>query len=153
MCDTTTRFPLATLSIALACVSFWLAPSANAQLVSACDLTIFGDAGMDDWPFVMNQAINLTDHPADDRFGKWSPDGSKMAFTTYRDGNEEIYVVDADESNVVNLTNHPAGDSVAGWSPDGTRIAFSSDCDGDREVYVNGCGWVQPGQSHQRPWL
>jgi Tol biopolymer transport system component len=136
MCDTTTRFPLATLCIALACGSFSFAPSAKAQLVPANDLTIFADAGRDDWPFIMNQAVNLTDHPGDDRFGVWSPDGSKMAFITYRDGNDEIYVVDADGSNVVNLTNHEASDGLGGWSPDGTKIAFSTDRDGDREVYV-----------------
>ena len=37
----------------------------------------------------------------------WSPDGSQLAFVSNRDGNSEIYVVNADGSNVRRLTNHP----------------------------------------------
>ena len=40
-------------------------------------------------------------HPA------WSPDGAKIAFTSTRDGNSEIYVMNADGTGVVNLTNQP----------------------------------------------
>ena len=43
---------------------------------------------------------------------------SKIAFTSTRDGNREIYVMDAsDGSNLTNLTNHPATDENLGWSP------------------------------------
>ena len=47
----------------------------------------------------------------------WSPDSSKITFTSDRDGNWEIYVVDADGSNLTNLTNNPAGDGFPVWSP------------------------------------
>jgi Tol biopolymer transport system component len=64
-----------------------------------------------------------------------SPDGMRIAFTSNRDGNQEIYVINADGSNPRNLTNNPASDSSPAWSPDGTRIAFVSDRDGNSEIY------------------
>ncbi|HKC62893.1 MAG TPA: DPP IV N-terminal domain-containing protein [Pyrinomonadaceae bacterium] len=62
----------------------------------------------------------------------------KIAFTSMRDGNAEIYVMNADGSNQVNLTKNPAKDQNPSWSPDGSRIAFVSERDGDipGNVYV-----------------
>lgn len=54
----------------------------------------------------------------------WSPDGTKIAFTTNRNGNYEVYVMNADGSGVKNLTRNPADDSSPTWSSDGSRIAF-----------------------------
>ena len=66
----------------------------------------------------------------------WSPDGKRIAFTSSRDGNYEIYLMDAGGGNVRNLTNHPAQDNYAAWSPDGRRLAFISNRDGAYNVYV-----------------
>jgi Tol biopolymer transport system component len=59
-----------------------------------------------------------------------------IAFVSERDGNGEVYVMDADGSNPTNLTNNAAWDVYPAWSPDGTRIAFVSDRDGSYEIYV-----------------
>jgi len=48
-----------------------------------------------------------------------------IAFTSRRDGNLEIYVMNADGSQQRNLTNDPAEDDAAAWSPDGQRLAFN----------------------------
>ena len=50
-------------------------------------------------------------------------------FVSTRDGNEEIYVMNADGSNPVNLTKNDSRDTMPSWSPDGTKIAFVSDRD------------------------
>ena len=68
------------------------------------------------------------------------PAGNRIAFVSDRDGNFEIYVMDADGSNQQRLTDNPAQDWWSSWSPDGSRIAFYS-CPGGRitttsEIYV-----------------
>jgi hypothetical protein len=65
----------------------------------------------------------------------WSPDGTKIAVASNRDGNWEIYVVNADGSGSQRLTNNPATDLRPRWSPDGTKIAFQTNRDGNQEVY------------------
>jgi len=61
----------------------------------------------------------------------------EIAFVRTRDGNAEIYVIDAGGSRQFNLTNNPAPDSwPLAWSPDGARIAFRSGRDGNDEIYV-----------------
>jgi len=59
-----------------------------------------------------------------------------ILFSTNRDGNREIYMMDADGSNPVNLTNNTGNDRYPDWSPDGSKIVFSSDRDGNFEVYI-----------------
>src|SRR3989304_8943053 len=60
----------------------------------------------------------------------------RLIFSSNRDGNWEIYMMNADGSNPVNLTHHPADDRGPRWSPDGERIAFVSNRDGNEEIYV-----------------
>ena len=62
--------------------------------------------------------------------------GKKIAFTSNRDGNYEIYVMNSDGSEQINLTNNPADDGYTSWSPDGKKIAFTSARDGNNEIYV-----------------
>lgn len=60
----------------------------------------------------------------------------QIAFTSNRDGNAEIYIMNADGSNVRRLTNSPLADYSPAWSPDGSQIAFTSNRDGAAEIYV-----------------
>jgi Tol biopolymer transport system component/DNA-binding winged helix-turn-helix (wHTH) protein len=80
--------------------------------------------------------MRLTNNPANDQYASWSPDGTKIAFTSNRDGKDEIYVMDAAGSNVRRLTHNATTDDHPAWSPDGTKIAFHSDRDGNLEIYV-----------------
>ena len=68
----------------------------------------------------------------------WSPDGSQIVFASSRDGDFEIFIMDADGSNQQKLTDNNIEDfaSPGAWSPDGDKIAFSSERDGDSEIYI-----------------
>jgi hypothetical protein len=60
---------------------------------------------------------------------------TKIAFMSQRNGNNEIYAMNADGSNPIRLTNNAATDYYPSFSGDGTKIAFTSGRDGNNEVY------------------
>lgn len=66
----------------------------------------------------------------------WSPDGKRIAYASNRDGDFEIYVMNANGSAVSQLTDNDTQDDLPSWSPDGRRLTFVSDRDGNAEVYV-----------------
>jgi len=74
--------------------------------------------------------------PLDVQAPAWSPDGRTIVFVSWRDGNGEVYAMDADGSGPRNLTQNPAKDVHPAWSPDGRKIAFVSRRDGNSEIYV-----------------
>ena len=68
--------------------------------------------------------INLTQHLKSDRSPSWSPDGTRIAFSSDRDGDYEIYVMNADGTHPIQLTDDPwASDFGPAWSPDGHRAS------------------------------
>ena len=67
---------------------------------------------------------NLSQNSALDFSPDWSPDGKGIVFTSNSDGNNEIYLMNADGTNQTRLTNNPSDDSSPGWSPDGSKNAF-----------------------------
>ena len=74
---------------------------------------------------VQSRLRRLTNHDALDGGPSWSPDGTQIAFQSDRDGNWNIYVMDAaDGSNPRPLIFERNSDLYPSWSPDGTQIAF-----------------------------
>jgi len=78
----------------------------------------------------------LTSNTLPDTNPAWSPDGTRIAFVSSRDGNAEIYVMSADGSNPTRLTNNSVGDTNPTWSPDGSRIAFLSGQSGVNTIWI-----------------
>jgi hypothetical protein len=69
----------------------------------------------------------------------------KIAFSSTRDRNAEIYVMHDDGSHQTRLTNHPAFDDQPTWSPDGSKIAFRTNRDGGNyEIYVMNADGTNP---------
>ena len=69
---------------------------------------------------------NLTNDPGEDTYPTWSPDGKRIAFTSTRGGNFNIYLMDADGKNLKQLTKHQGKyPYCAEWSPDGRRIVYN----------------------------
>lgn len=71
-----------------------------------------------------------------DRDPAWSPDGSKIAFTSIRNGKADIYIMNADGSNLTRLTDNPDNDSSLLWSPDEDMIAFESERNRGTQIYL-----------------
>jgi Tol biopolymer transport system component len=66
----------------------------------------------------------LTDTPGYDAEAVYSPDGSKILFTSIRDGDLELYTMDPDGSNQTRITYELGYDGGAFFSPDGERIVY-----------------------------
>jgi dipeptidyl aminopeptidase/acylaminoacyl peptidase len=71
-----------------------------------------------------------------DQHPNFSPDGQKIVFTSRRDQDFEIYVMNANGSDQRRLTYSRGIDKAPVFSPDGSRIAFTSNRDGNYEIYV-----------------
>ena len=85
--------------------------------------------------FIMNddgsQRRRVTqDATAVDGNPRWSPDGTQIAFARYMDGvnytSSEIFIINADGTDLLRLTDNDTIDAYPTWSPDGTQLAFTS---------------------------
>ncbi|TML01241.1 MAG: hypothetical protein E6G40_03580, partial [Actinobacteria bacterium] len=75
---------------------------------------------------------DLSNDSASDSQPAWSPDGTKVAFTSNRTGNNDVWVMNADGSGQADLSKDPAPDSDPIFAPDqGWRMAFTSGRDGN----------------------
>jgi uncharacterized protein YjdB len=97
----------------------------------------------------LSQLTKLTP-PTDTATGSdptFSPDGSRIAFVTQRDGNAEIYVMNADGSVVTRVTNDPQGDGRPAFTADGQSVVFhSSRAAGKQQIWsvnIDGSGLTQ----------
>jgi TolB protein len=67
----------------------------------------------------------------------WSPDGRQIAFASWREGNQDIYIFSFDTQEVYNLTNTPSRhEDYPSWSPDGTLLAFSAVEAGRETIFI-----------------
>jgi Tol biopolymer transport system component len=66
----------------------------------------------------------------------WSPDGTRIAFESTRNGNPEIWVMNADGSDPVNVSDAAGVDTEPAWSPDGSQITFTSNRAGEYDLWA-----------------
>ena len=71
-------------------------------------------------------ASHLSSPRGEEIFPRFSPDGSKIAFSASYDGNADVYVVPADGGTPERVTYHPAFDRLLDWTPDGGELLFAS---------------------------
>ncbi|HEV2808985.1 MAG TPA: hypothetical protein VGV93_01135 [Acidimicrobiales bacterium] len=78
-----------------------------------------------------SEQVNLTNNPFSDVFPAWSPDSTKITFSSDRaePNNADVYVMNNDGSGVTRLTNAPGEDRGTSWTSDGEKIVFHSSRD------------------------
>ena len=91
--------------------------------------TLRGD-GSDARPLITDDEFRLDRHPA------WSPDGSRIAWTSYVGGDGNIWRANADGSGRVRLTTNVEQDQIPSWSPDGRWIVHTADRSNLNELWI-----------------
>jgi Tol biopolymer transport system component/imidazolonepropionase-like amidohydrolase len=81
-------------------------------------------------------ARRITDYFNDAHLPVWSPDGTRLAYYAYRDGDYDLWTVRPDGSDARQLTHGEDDDRDPAWSPDGKSIAFASDRGGSYDIWV-----------------
>ncbi|MFN0198216.1 MAG: TolB family protein [Planctomycetaceae bacterium] len=66
----------------------------------------------------------------------WSPDGSRIAFSSSHAGNQDVYTIKPDGSELIRLTDSPRSDFRPVYAPGGNWIAFTSARTGNYEIFV-----------------
>lgn len=126
-----TRIRAAALAASLALSAPALA--GEVDLVRSPSLSPDGTAVVFTWrgdlwwvPTGGGRAVRLTSHPADETRSAWSPDGRTIAFESDRTGFENVWLMDADGSNVRQLTREDVPLALTGWTADGAGVTISS---------------------------
>jgi TolB protein len=77
----------------------------------------------------------LTFNKVRDYMPAWSPDGKKIAYTSYKNLNAGLYIRDLEAGKITAISTR-GGNFAPAFSPDGKKMAFSSSMDGNPEIYV-----------------
>jgi hypothetical protein len=76
----------------------------------------FADSSIAVLDLATSSCVRLTHDPTD-ASPTWSPDSQRLAFSSARDGNAEIYVIQADGTGLTRITRNPADDVTPSWRP------------------------------------
>ena len=106
------------------------------------DICVVGRDGSDERLVVASpsgstdRAQRLTDATAAGKDPAWSPDGTRIAFASNRDGKHELYVMRSDGGELERLTKNDDNDERPSWSPDGMKLAFMREHAGVTDIYT-----------------
>ncbi|HWR66390.1 MAG TPA: hypothetical protein VN364_09750 [Bellilinea sp.] len=78
----------------------------------------------------------LTDHPWDDIDPAISPDGTRMAYASRRNGYFDIYIFDFSNGQSTRVTDSAAYDGKPTWSPDSQWLAYESYQSGNLDIFI-----------------
>jgi TolB protein len=113
-------------------IAFWGCPG---SLASDC----LPDEGLDVWTVDWDGSnpVNLTEGTKEgDSHPTWSPDGSHIAFDSWRSGKAEVYIMEADGTDVRQLTEGVEDNSEPKWSADGRWIAYHCSQAGETQICI-----------------
>jgi len=71
---------------------------------------------------------------------RWSPDGRYLAFTSYRDGKPDVFVISPSGGGLKKIVSFRGLNLPGAWSPDGRRLLLTISKDGNQEIYVMDVG-------------
>lgn len=127
---------------------FFLAAMAGKQAMAQVDAGLFRYPDVsrsqiafsyanDIWivPKTGGTAIKLVSPPGVESFPKFSPDGSKLAFSANYDGNTDVYVLPVAGGVPLRLTEYGGTDRVVDWTPDGKQVLFASGRESTKERF------------------
>ena len=103
----------------------------NARLIRQPDISATQIAfvyGGDIWVVAKGGGVanRLSTPKGEESFPRFSPDGSRIAFTGNYDGNQDIYVMPASGGLPTRITHHPDADRMLDWYPDGESLLFAT---------------------------
>ena len=101
--------------------SFWTKPDIHGDtVVFTCEGDLWLGSIKD------HTAHRITNHPGTETYARFSPDGTKIAFTANYDGGTDVYVMSVNGGSPKRLTYDPSNAQVQGWSPDGKYVIYRS---------------------------
>ncbi|MDH7513724.1 MAG: DPP IV N-terminal domain-containing protein [Clostridiales bacterium] len=69
----------------------------------------------------------LTDNSWDDTYPRWSPDQRRIAFSANREGNYDVFIMEANGRNPVRITDSPQNEHLTAWFADGKTLLYSEE--------------------------